>query len=128
MRGATLLRWALLVGADVSAQIVFKIAGSTLNGDSGLPSLVTQGLHSPWVAAGFALYLLTFVIWMTILRDDDLSRVFPMTAITSVATVTAAVTLFHESLTVIGTLGIASIVAGVVLLARDTPVSSKRPG
>lgn len=128
MRVATLLRWALLVGADVSAQIVFKIAGSTLNGDFGLPSLIAQGLHSPWVVAGFALYLLTFVVWMTILRDDDLSRVFPMTAITSVATVVAAVTLFSESLTVIGTLGIASIVVGVVLLARDTPVSSERPG
>jgi drug/metabolite transporter (DMT)-like permease len=119
MTGARIWRWLLLIAVDTGAQIAFKIAGSTLEVDHGVLATLRQAIQSPWVFSAFALYLATFFVWMTILREDDLSRVFPMTAIMSVTTVAAGVALFHESLSLTGLFGIGCIVMGVTLLARD---------
>lgn len=119
------LRWLVLIGIDTAAQIVFKIAGSGLDATGGLGSLLAHAIVSPWVIGGLALYLATFLVWMTILRDAELSRVFPMTAITTVSTAIVGRLVFAEAISTTAVAGIGCIVIGVSLLARQ-PVSTER--
>lgn len=119
MNGRVLLGWLLFLTVETSVQVVFKIAGGGLDDAHGLKTLVLHAAASPWVVGGFGLYFLGFLIWMTILKDADLGRVFPMTALIYVCTVVAAVVLFHEAVTPVRLVGVALIMGGVALLAGD---------
>jgi drug/metabolite transporter (DMT)-like permease len=56
---------------------------------------------------------------MTILKDADLGRAFPMTATIYLSTLACAVLVFHEHLNLTRILGVAVIMAGVLLMASD---------
>jgi drug/metabolite transporter (DMT)-like permease len=73
------------------------------------------------VLLGFGLYFCGFVVWLTILKEIDLGRAFPMTAIIYVTTLASAVLLFHERLNGMRIAGVAVIAVGVALLASDAP-------
>ena len=126
MNASSLARWLALVVIDTAAQVAFKLAGSGLDVEHGASAALASALRTPWLPIALGLYLATFFVWMTILRDDDLSRVFPMTAITTATTAAAGVLWFHESLTAVGLAGIGCIVLGVVLLAREGAVTEPR--
>ena len=116
---AALLSWLLFVAVETTTQIVFKMAGATLDDSAGLVPLIRHALGTPIVFVGFALYFCGFVCWLTILKDVDLGKAFPMTASVYLATLTAAVLLFHETLNPVRILGVVVIIAGVALLASD---------
>jgi drug/metabolite transporter (DMT)-like permease len=111
--------WVLFILVETATQVAFKYAGATLDDRSGLTHLVAQALATPVVLLGFGLYFAGFLVWMTILKDVDLGRAFPMTAIIYVSTLAAAVILFHERLNATRIAGVAVIAAGVALLASD---------
>ena len=118
--------WALFLAVETLTQIVFKFAGATLDlGDGTLLALAARALSTPVVLLGFVLYFAGFLIWMTILKDVDLGRAYPLTALMYVTTLIAAVVVFHETLTPMRLLGVATIMAGVVVLSSDT--DSDRP-
>jgi len=114
-----LLGWLLFLGTETLTQIVFKIAGSNLDGTRGVWSLLMQMVASPWAVGGFALYFAGFLLWMTILRDADLGRAFPITAAIYLMSLAAAVFIFHETLNPLRIAGVVAIIAGVALLAGD---------
>ncbi len=116
---AALWSWLLFVVVETTTQIVFKMAGSTLDDSAGLAPLLRHALGTPIVFLGFGLYFCGFVCWLTILKDVDLGKAFPMTASVYLATLTAAVLLFHETLNPTRILGFVVIIAGVALLASD---------
>jgi drug/metabolite transporter (DMT)-like permease len=109
----------LFVAVETATQVTFKYAGATLDDRSGLAHLIGQALATPIVLLGFALYFCGFLIWMTILKDVDLGRAFPMTAIIYVSTLASAVILFHEMLNPMRIVGVLVIACGVALLASD---------
>jgi drug/metabolite transporter (DMT)-like permease len=111
--------WILFIVVETATQVAFKYAGATLDDRSGLLHLVTQALATPVVLLGFGLYFAGFLVWMTILKDVDLGRAFPMTAIIYVSTLVAAVILFHERLNATRIAGVVVIALGVALLASD---------
>lgn len=112
--------WLLFIAVETATQVAFKYAGATLDGGAGLGHLVVHALATPVVLLGFGLYFCGFLIWMTILKNVDLGRAFPMTGIIYVSTLTAAVVLFHEALNPMRIVGVAVIALGVALLASDT--------
>lgn len=114
-----ILGWLVFLAVETSVQVVFKIGGGGLDDAHGLQALVVHALSSPWVIGGFGLYFLGFLLWMTILKDADLGRAFPMTSVIYICTLAAAVGLFHETVTPVRLVGIALILGGVVLLAGD---------
>lgn len=118
--GGAVFGWLLFVAVETATQITFKFAGATLDDRSGLVHLALQVLATPVALLGFALYFLTFLVWMTILRDLDLSRAFPMTAMIYVTTLASAVLLFHETLNPMRIAGVLVIAIGVAILASDT--------
>ncbi len=114
-----ILPWLLYLVVETAVQVVFKIAGTGLDVVDGLGPMVAQAATSPWVLGGFFLYFLGFLLWMTILKDADLGRAFPMTAMVYLTTLAAAVFLFHEILTPLRFVGILTIIVGVGILASD---------
>jgi drug/metabolite transporter (DMT)-like permease len=112
--------WLLFIAVETATQIAFKFAGATLDDRSGVAHLVAQAAATPVVWLGFALYFFGFLIWLTILKDIDLGRAFPMTAIIYVSTLASAVLLFHEMLNPTRIAGVLVIATGVALLASDT--------
>jgi drug/metabolite transporter (DMT)-like permease len=112
--------WLLFIAVETATQVTFKYAGATLDDRQGLTGLVLHGLQTPIVLLGFALYFCGFLIWLTILKDIDLGRAFPMTAMIYVSTLVSAVVLFHERLNTMRVAGVVVIGLGVALLASDT--------
>lgn len=111
--------WALFIALETTIQVVFKLAGPNLDLDQGLLALARHALTTPIVLLGFGLYFCGFIVWMTLLKDLDLGRAFPLTAMGVVATFGAAVVLFHERPNAVRIVGVLVIIAGVVLLAFD---------
>lgn len=104
---------------DTAVQIAFKLAARQLgDGDFNLEWLAAAA-SSPMVWFAVLLYLTVFVLWMLILQQIDLSRAFPLTALTYVTVPAAGVLFFHESLSVAQAGGIALILAGVVLVGQN---------
>jgi drug/metabolite transporter (DMT)-like permease len=118
--GAAVGGWLLFIAVETSTQIAFKYAGATLDDHAGLRHLIAHALATPVVFLGFGLYFCGFLIWLTILKDIDLGRAFPMTAVIYVSTLAAAVLLFHERLNATRIAGVLVIAVGVALLASDT--------
>jgi drug/metabolite transporter (DMT)-like permease len=112
-----------LIGAflffDTAVQIAFKLAGEQL-GDGALDAnwlAAAAGSLTVWCAV--LLYLTVFVLWMLILQQIDLSRAFPLTALTYVTVPAAGMLFFHESLTLAQAAGIALILVGVILVGQN---------
>ena len=117
--------WLLFIAVETATQVTFKYAGGTLDDSAGLVQMALRAAQTPLVVLGFVLYFAGFLIWLTILKDIDLGRAFPMTAVIYVSTLIAAVTLFHEHLNPMRIAGVLVIGVGVALLASDTPSEGK---
>jgi multidrug transporter EmrE-like cation transporter len=109
---------AIFMLFDTAVQIAFKLAGHQLGDGAFDASWLTAAARSPTVWCAVALYLTVFVLWMLILQQIELSRAFPLTALTYVTVPAAGLVLFHESLTMVQAAGIALILAGVILIGR----------
>lgn len=111
--------WALFIAVETVTQVVLKMAGQGFDAAMGIPGMIVHALTTPVVWIGFGLYFTGFLVWLTILKDVDLGKAFPMTATVYIATLSAAVLVFHEHLTPMRLLGVCAILAGVGLLASD---------
>lgn len=117
--------WALFIAVETLTQVVFKFAGATLDDSQGLLAMAQHAATTPVVWLGFALYFCGFLVWMTILKDIDMGRAFPMTATIYLTTLATAVLVFHETLNATRIAGVVAIIAGVVLMASDEDSASK---
>ncbi len=117
--------WLLFIAIETATQVAFKFGGASLDDSAGLGAMAATAAHNPVVWLGFGLYFLGFLVWLTILKDIDLGRAFPMTAVIYIATLAAAVTLFHEVLNPKRVAGVLVIALGVALLASDVPEDQK---
>lgn len=104
---------------DTAVQIAFKLAAKQL-GDGTLDAVwLAAAASSPMVWFAVLLYLTVFVLWMQILQRIDLSRAFPLTALTYVTIPAAGLLLFHESIGLAQVAGIALILVGVILVGQS---------
>ena len=119
MNTKALISWIAFLAVETATQVAFKIGGATLDASHGLWGLIAHSTFSPFVIGGFVLYFGCFLLWMSILKDADLGRAFPMTALIYLCTLSAAVFLFHEVLSPLRIVGIIAIIVGVVVLVSD---------
>ena len=111
--------FGVFLAVDTAVQIAFKAAAKQLGDGDMNAEWLAAAASSPMVWCAVLLYLTVFVLWMLILQQIDLSRAFPLTALTYVSVPAAGVLLFHESLTLVQAGGIALILAGVVLVGQE---------
>lgn len=102
-----------LLGA--AGQVLIKLGASQL-GQSISPLAM---LTNPLLVGGYALYGLMTILFVLALRDEELSLLYPIIALTYVWVTGLSVWLFRESLNATKSLGVAAIVAGVSVLGRD---------
>jgi multidrug transporter EmrE-like cation transporter len=110
--------WVALMALDPSAQLLFKSAAVRLPpAELSLQwlNLVAHSLRF-WAAA-FCL-VMTFAVWMLILRRSRLGLSFAATALTFVGVIGGSVLVFGESVSSIQYAGIILIIVGVALLGR----------
>jgi multidrug transporter EmrE-like cation transporter len=108
---------------NAAAQLLLK-AGTNAFGVIGLDRahLIVSGFRivtEPHVLAGLTCYVFSVAIWIAALSRVSVSIAYPMLSIGYVVNALAAWYLFGEPLTPSKLGGIAAIIVGVVLVARE---------
>ena len=96
-----------------AAQILMKIGSAHLDHFT-----IMKVLANPPLFAGYALYGINTLLLMLALRDGELSKLYPIIALTYVWVTVLSMYFFHEELTFWKGAGIAVIVAGVSVLGK----------
>jgi drug/metabolite transporter (DMT)-like permease len=107
--------WGLLLALDVAIQVAMKLAGDQLHGIPPGSGWLSAALSSWLVWLSLAGYVATFVLWLAILHASPLSAAFPATALVYVLVPLAGWLLLGEAFSFWQAIGIALILAGVVL-------------
>jgi multidrug transporter EmrE-like cation transporter len=106
-----------------AAQILMKMGSTQLDHFDVMKVITNVPLF-----IGYALYGINTVLLMFALRDGELSKLYPIIALTYVWVTVLSVYFFHESITFWKAAGIAVIVAGVSVLGRTANPPSPTAG
>jgi drug/metabolite transporter (DMT)-like permease len=109
----TTLAWLILVVAGLSCgQVLFKFAGRSL---SNADSLV-RGFLSPYLVMAVVLYGLVTLVWVWLLSTVDLSRAYPILALTFAVVPMLGALVFGETTGTWYWLGIGLIMIGLAVV------------
>ncbi len=114
-----------------AASTIFVTAGHSLikaglNGakalpaGSGLIAIILHILLQPAVLGGLTIYLLGTVCWMAAVAQKEISFLYPLTSVNYVFVVAISAIYFHEFISTRRGIGVALIVAGVILINRKS--------
>ena len=110
----SLLQCVLLSGA----QVFLKMAMNQMGTPSWSLRFVAQNLTN-WPLLGSGLcFGSAALLWLYILKNFPLSQAYPLTSLSYVIGVAAAIVCFHEQVPPIRWVGVALIVVGCVLIAK----------
>lgn len=82
-------------------------------------NLVIKMLTNPFVILGLGIYFVGTLFWLTALSRVDLSFAYPFASLSYVLMLIASWALFNENITPLRLLGSATIIIGVLLIARS---------
>ena len=122
MTSGTLALIFLSVTLSACAQVLFKFGVAPVPGSVGNPSLigaVIATLLRPGVLGGLALYGIGTVVWLRALAQVELSQAYPFVGLGFVMTAVLGSLVFNEALGPTRLVGIALVIAGVVLVGRS---------
>ncbi len=114
-RSLILVFCCTLVGA--AAQMFIKTGAGRL-ARPGFLGAVLGMFTNPLLFTGYALYGLNTVLLAVALRDNELSLLYPVIALTYVWVCILSVGMLHEALNPFKVIGIATIMMGVAILGR----------
>ncbi|MDR2813763.1 MAG: EamA family transporter [Prevotellaceae bacterium] len=101
-----------------AGQVFLKIAMSHI-GKFGFTVTFFRGLLSNWSLLASGLCMLTgTALWLYIIKNFELSVVYPLTSICYLFGMFAAIFIFHEAVPAIRWVGFVLIMAGVILMAK----------
>ena len=90
--------WALIPILSMLYQLFLKLAAQHMEPmDVGLAWLA-QAATTPWMWAALLCEALAFMVWMQILSKHDLSKAFPLTAISYVLIMGISWEVYHISI------------------------------
>ena len=88
-------------------------------GELALRELMGKKIFSllePFVIFGIALYIMSTVLWLVVLSQEELSLVYPLVGTGYVLTAILAKIFFKEKLTMLRIIGILLVIAGAYLI------------
>ncbi|KTC79808.1 EamA family transporter [Legionella cherrii] len=100
--------WVLLLSSDTAAQLLFKVAALNFSGGVWLSNY-------PFFLA-YVFELLSFLLWMRIIKDTRLSIALALTAILYITVSLTSYIFFHEQINILQWIGTVLIAAGTCLL------------
>mgnify|MGYP001138516901 CR=1 FL=1 len=102
-------------------QVLYKKAAVTVSTESVSSFISSLAVNPPlWIATLF--YILAMIVWVLLLKQLPLSRVFPaMSAVLLLSLPIVSYYFLGEPLTLRYWLGVALILAGIALIATEIP-------
>lgn len=94
-------------------QALWKLGMSKMDGFN-----IVSIILNPYIIFGVVLYGLATLLWLYILSKEELSLVYPLQSITYVLGTIVAIFVFHENVSLLRWVGIATIIVGATLVAR----------
>lgn len=111
---------ALLAGTvlcNASAQLLLKEGASRLGERAGISALCAMA-RTPHVLAGLGLYAASFVMYLLILREAEVSRASPLVMASAFVLIYLfSIAFLGEALTWQKSTGIALVIAGLLVLS-----------
>jgi len=101
-----------LLGA--AGQVLIKLGATQLGASTSPVAMITN----PLLLSGYFLYGLMTLLFVFALRDEELSLLYPIIALTYVWVTGLSVWLFRETFNLAKGVGVATIVVGVSILGR----------
>jgi drug/metabolite transporter (DMT)-like permease len=112
--------WVVIPILLAANQLVLKAMAISLpHTDLGLGWLGEIGTN-PWLLAVLVCEIVTFVLWLGVLKTINLSRATPITAISYVMILISGWLFFGETVHVLQILGVVAIASGLQLLGDQT--------
>lgn len=111
------LSWFAVPVLNTLFQIFIKRGAENIDGKGATLLWVASALHSPWILAAIAVEVTCFFLWMKILSELDLSRAFPLSAVSYVLVIASGWLIFGEPAVALQVVGSLLILAGVWLIA-----------
>jgi drug/metabolite transporter (DMT)-like permease len=109
--------------ASVIGQLLLKRGMTGLGplslGEGNVLSMVWSMATSPWVLLGLMCYVGGTLFWLIALSRAELSFVYPFAALSMALIILSSWLIFGESISVARVFGVATIVAGVLIVARS---------
>lgn len=96
-----------------TGQILWKLGMDKMDGFN-----IVSIILNPDIISGVALYGLATLLWLYILSKEELSFAYPLQSITYVLGTILAIFVFHENVSLLRWLGIATIIIGATLVAK----------
>lgn len=124
MTSGTLALILVSVTLSACAQVLFKLGVAPVPGQgaAGSPSLISSVIATllrPGVLGGLALYGVGTVVWLRALAQTELSQAYPFVGLGFVMTAALGYAVFDEALGPSRLIGIALVIAGVILVGRS---------
>jgi drug/metabolite transporter (DMT)-like permease len=124
MRGSRLL-WLGIPVLNTLFQIFVKLAADEVRLSGSGNEWLVRSLMSPWMLGAITIEIACFIVWMQVLAELDLSKAFPLSAISYVLVLTSSWLFFHEEITTLRLLGSALILGGVWLIGTASSEHDK---
>jgi drug/metabolite transporter (DMT)-like permease len=113
-----LLLVALCTLLGATAQVLIKWGAVSLGQNSTLLDTALGIVTSPTLFGGYALYGVFTLMLVVALRYGELSRLYPVIALTYVWVTVLSVVVFHETMNAFKIAGVLTIMTGVGVLGR----------
>jgi len=108
--------FALICVIALSAgQVLFKAAAVSSKGSNGFLAIKPLG----FLIAAMCIYAAASLLWVWVLRSEELGRVYPLMALAFVFVPVASLLVFGERFGTSYFIGLGLIVAGIVLTIRS---------
>lgn len=110
----------------IAFSTIFGICGQLLlkRGMNGISvtvnglGMIQQMVFSPWVISGLLVYGTGVIFWLLALSNFELSYVYPFASLSYIGIIIGSYFLFKERITMMRVLGIAVIIAGVLIISQ----------
>ncbi|MFD1747338.1 EamA family transporter [Rhizobium helianthi] len=116
--------WLYVPILNALQQIFLKQSASTFVDDFGM-NWLTALLSSPWFLLAIAAEIACFVLWIRILAEVDLTKAFPISAISYVFVLASAWFLYDEPASLLQLVGSALIMTGVWWISTASTSTSR---
>lgn len=111
------------VFAGVIGQLLLKHGmagmGPLSLGDGNILSVIGRIATNPWVIVGLACYVGGTLFWLVALSRAPLSLVYPFATLSMVLVILSSWLIFREQIPAMRLVGITTIIAGVLVVARS---------
>jgi drug/metabolite transporter (DMT)-like permease len=122
--------WLSIPLLNTLQQIFLKESADHVSGQFGITWIV-ELVSSPWFILAIIAEIVCFVLWLRVLARTDLSKAFPLSAISYVFVLASAWLLYSEQVSALQLGGSALIIAGAWCVStapaeKSMPASSSK--